>query len=251
MAKVASRYLKLMANKISAQDPEVPFYSSVNSHVLSKAQNFGPQYWVDNLVSPVCFSGAVSDILESMKSPKTFVEVGPHAALAGPIRQILQSHMSTDEYINVLSRNKDSYAEVLRAVGELWLSNYVPNMEAVVGHGEFLTNLPRYPWHYEEPLLWYESRLAREYRLREFSHHELLGSRILETTAQSPAWRNMLRLESVPWIKEHEVGGDIVLPGVGYLCMAGEAIRQLTGSVEFTAQHVHVSVYFLDMTELS
>jgi acyl transferase domain-containing protein len=44
----------------------------------------------------------------------------------------------------------------------------------------------------------------------------------------------------VPWIKEHEVAGEIVFPGVGYICMAGEAIRQLTGETGFTARRVHI-----------
>jgi SAM-dependent methyltransferase len=102
-----------------------------------------------------------------------------------------------------------------------------------------LTDLPLYPWHYEEPL-WYESRLAKEYRLREFPHHELLGSRILESTTANPGWRNVLRLEDVAWIKDHEIEGDIILPGVSYLYMVGEAVRQLTGKADFTCQKVHM-----------
>lgn len=46
-------------------------------------------------------------------------------------------------------------------------------------------------------------------------------------------------MDSISWLKEHEVSGDIVFPGVGYLCIAGEAARQLTNSSDFTVCRVH------------
>lgn len=239
MDQVAPRYFELLEEKVSPQDPRTPFYSSVYTRRISTGEELGPAYWVENLVSPVKFSGAVTNVVTDVSGSKTFLELGPHSALAGPIRQVLQFHNSSDNYINVLARGKDSHGELLRAVGELWLARQSMDLQKIVGTGEFLTDLPLYPWHYEEPL-WFESRLAREYRLREFPHHDLLGSRILESVAQSPAWRNLIRLESVPWIKEHEVAGDVVLPGVAFVTMAGEAIRQLTGSRDFTAREVHI-----------
>lgn len=241
MDQVAHRYLTLLQSKIKPKGLQTPFYSSVYARKLASGEELGPAYWVENLVSPVRFHGAVADIVASMPATKTFVEIGPHSALAGPIRQILQSVQSSDDYINVLTRRKDSHAEFLRAVGQLWLARQPVNLQKIIGPGKFLTDLPLYPWQYGEAQpLWFESRLAREYRLREFPHHDLLGSRVLESTAQSPAWRNLLRLESVPWIKEHEVAGDVVLPGVAYVAMVGEAIRQLTGSTAFTARQIHV-----------
>ncbi len=157
------------------------------------------------------------------------------------MRQILKSAKSADEYLSVLTRGGNSHADLLGAVGELWSAGQPVDLGPVVGEGRFLVDLPLYPWHYEEPL-WHESRLAREWRHRKFPHHDILGSRILETTDANPGWRNLLRLEAVPWIKEHEVAGDIVFPGVGYVAMAGEAVRQLTNgaATDFTARRVHI-----------
>jgi len=234
-----------MGGKINASDPAVPFYSSVTCKTIKSGEELGPEYWVNNLVSPVRFSTAVSQIVQQIPGRKTFLEIGPHSALAGPVRQILKSAKSSDEYLSVLTRGGNSHADVLNAVGQLWSANQPVDLAPVVHEegkeGRFLVDLPLYPWHYEEPM-WYESRLAREWRHRKFPHHDILGSRILETTDANPGWRNMLRLESVPWIKEHEVTGDIVFPGVGYVCMAGEAVRQLTNSesTDFTVRRVHI-----------
>jgi len=242
MRQVAPLYEELMNNKINASDPTIPFYSSVTCKKVESGQELEPKYWVNNLVSPVHFSTAVSQISQE-SGRKTFVEIGPHSALAGPVRQMLKAAKSADsEYLSVLTRGGNSHADLLSAVGQLWSAGQPVDLAPVVGEEvRFLVDLPLYPWHYEEPL-WHESRLAREWRHRKFPHHDILGSRILETTDANPGWRNMLRLETVPWIKEHEVDGDIVFPGVGYVAMAGEAVRQLTNgaATDFTVRRVHI-----------
>ncbi|OGM50547.1 hypothetical protein ABOM_000924 [Aspergillus bombycis] len=240
METVAPQYVDLLSTQgVKAMNPSAQFFSSVTGRQVTQSQDLGPVYWARNLVSPVRFLTAISELMQSLIGPKVFLEVGPHSALAGPIRQILQMHKSTDEYFNTLTRGSDSHKDLLNAVGEMWLQNMPVDLSAISERGCFLPDLPLYPWHYEEPL-WSESRLAKEWRLREFPHHDLLGSRVLESTDQNPSWRNILRLDVVPWIKEHEVASDIVFPGVGYICMAGEAIRQLTRDSAFTARRVHI-----------
>ncbi|EQB56385.1 KR domain-containing protein [Colletotrichum gloeosporioides Cg-14] len=240
MQAVASQYLGLLRPHVHPRDPKTPFFSSVTNQLICKGPELGPDYWVQNLVSPVLFNGALSKALHTLDSEKLFLEIGPHSALAGPVRQILGAEKVNAEYIATLIRGQDSHQELLRAVGELWLRNHPVALDRMFEEGDILTDLPSYPWHYEGPL-WHESRLSEEYRLRKFRHHELLGSRVLQSTNTSPAWRNLLRLEDVPWISEHEVEGTIILPGVSYLCMAGEAARQLTGQTNFTCKQVHFS----------
>lgn len=242
MESVASRYLDLLAPHIRPRSPSVSFFSSVSNRIISEGLDLGPSYWVQNLISPVKFCTAVSNAIHCSTSSQTFLEIGPHAALAGPIRQIFgaeSNQTNENEYFSVINREKDSHEEFLRAVGQLWLRNHPVAIEKLVGQGTFLIDLPLYPWYYEEPL-WHESRLSKEYRLREFQHHELLGSRILESTDYNPGWRNLLRLEDVRWIADHAIEGSTVLPGVSYLYMAGEAVRQITGRADFTCQQVHI-----------
>ncbi|KAI3391555.1 hypothetical protein diail_7149 [Diaporthe ilicicola] len=230
-----------MPNVSTPKDPQVPFYSSLTFQKIFNGSELGTQYWVDNLTSPVWFSTAISKIL-LQPGRQTFVGIGPHGSLDGPLRQIFKAANTKDAgYTSVLTRGQDSHASLLKALGELWSENHSLDLGAVFGTtcGTFLNDLPLYPWHYEERI-WNESRLAREWRLREFLHHDILGSRVLESTDHAPAWRNLLRLDAVPWIKDHDFAADIVFPGVGYIAMTGEAIRQLTGAMDFTARRVHI-----------
>jgi acyl transferase domain-containing protein len=88
------------------------------------------------------------------------------------------------------------------------------------------TNLPLYPWQHETKH-WDESRVTREWRLRDYPNHELLGSRVYDSGHLEPVWRNVLRLDDVPWLRDHQIGGQIIFPCSAYIAMAGEAIRQL------------------------
>ncbi|EJP66434.1 polyketide synthase, putative [Beauveria bassiana ARSEF 2860] len=244
MQVIAPTYLRLLERQlISASAPAVPFYSSVTGGQVTEAGTLGAAYWVQNLTCPVLFSTALGQAHSSSAALQTFLELGPHPALVGPVRETLGQFSSSFDHVKTLSRGQDSYRDMLHCIGEMWLRQVPVDVAVAAGQGHFLTNLPLYPWHYDDgddEQLWFESRLSKEWRLRQFPHHDVLGSRVLESTNHSPSWRNIIRLDAVPWIKEHEVAGSIVFPGVGYVCMAGEAVRQLTGSESFTVRRVHI-----------
>ena len=80
-----------------------------------------------------------------------------------------------------------------------------------------------------------------DWRCRQYPHHDILGSRVTEATGLIPTWRNLLRLDDVSWIRDHDISQDVVFPAAGYVAIAGEAIRQLTGSLDFTVREVNLT----------
>lgn len=237
MKTVEAKYRSLLGKAIHAKEPNVPFYSSVTGGLLKNSEILSTSYWVQNLTSPVLFLSAVSAAIETISQPLAFLEVGPHSALAGPIRQIIRKGAKDAHYVSTLVRNEDALTALLKTAGELWISNVDVDFGSINPPGEFLTDLPTYPWNYDGQY-WYESRLSKEWRQRKFPHHDLLGARLVETSEVDPTWRNMLRLDNVPWIQDHEIAHDILLPGAGYIAMIGEAIRQLTDSDDYTVRGV-------------
>lgn len=239
MQAVAKSYAARLG-AVEAKTPAVPFYSSVTA---DSTPELSTQYWVQNLVSPVLFSSAVDAALQAHDNV-TFVELGPHSALQGPIRQTIQASQKTAEYMGTLVRDTDAYQAVLSTAGNLWLSGYAGlDLHAANGSPDnvkFLTNLPNYSWNYTE--LWLENRISRDFRLRQHDHHELLGSRVLESADAGPAWRCKLRVQDAQWLSDHDILGDIIFPGAGYLAMAGEAVKQLRpGTDDFTLRRVTLS----------
>jgi acyl transferase domain-containing protein/NADPH:quinone reductase-like Zn-dependent oxidoreductase/SAM-dependent methyltransferase len=228
MKEIGDDYFNLMQGKISPKKPTKVFYSSVTGTILTDSHQFGPRYWQTNMESRVRFSAAVSEIInQGTIKNAIFLEVGPHSALAGPLRQIQTQRSSSFPYVSVLTRHKNDLESFLSCAGSLFTLNARVDLTKVIAKGRVLPDLPRYPWNHSERH-WYESRLTHEWRHREFKYHDLLGIRVPESTDSNILFRNLFHLDNAPWIRDHKVEDDIVFPFVGYACMIGEAIRQVT-----------------------
>lgn len=79
--------------------------------------------------------------------------------------------------------------------------------------------------------------------MRKFPHHDVLGTRVSQSTDIDPSWRNILRLDDVPWIRDHEIAGNALFPGAGFVAMVGEAVRQMDGGEGegYTVRRVNIS----------
>lgn len=241
MQELGEAYQAQLEGHVYSRRPVVPFFSTVISKAIVEAAKLDPLYWRTNLESPVLFYGAIKKILSEPTQDHLFVEVGPHSALAGPLRQIFQT-TTTEKlptYIPTLVRDGDGTKSLLTTLGQLHLQAVPIDFAAVTSGRRVLTDLPTYPWRHDRNY-WSESRVTREWRMREFPRHELLGARILEGNGLEPTWRNMLRLEDVPWLQDHKIVDDIVFPCAGYVAMVGEAIRQITGTKDFTLRRVTI-----------
>ncbi|KAK2052271.1 hypothetical protein LY76DRAFT_671662 [Colletotrichum caudatum] len=245
MELVADDYAAMLGH-IQVHQRTVPFYSSVSGARLEPSALLDASYWVANLVSPVLFSPAVSALLRDLDTPAAsalvFLEIGPHGALGGPIRQIFRAQKTSiaTEYVQTLVRNEDAKSALLSSIGNLFqLGVDDIDFSTVFPRGRVLTNLPTYPWQ-RGGNYWLESRLSQERRLRKHVPHDILGLRVHDVAGSTPTWRNMLRLDNVPWIRDHVVEGDTIFPGAGYVCMAGEAVRQLSGTTGFVVRRVTI-----------
>ncbi|KAL4904450.1 hypothetical protein BDW74DRAFT_179029 [Aspergillus multicolor] len=240
MKEVEGEYRERLACLHAPDQPlSADFISSVTGKSIHNASELSAEYWCRNLTSPVLFHTAVANLLadESRSSP-VFLEVGPHSALSGQLREIAVAKQKSVPYISTLVRKADAYASMLRTAGRLFQANAAIDLSNLC-QGTLLSDLPPYPWHYEGHF-WFESRTARDWRLRKYPHHDLLGSQITDGNAKEPTWRSVIHLENVPWIREHNVLGQTIFPGAGYIAMVGEAIRQLTDSHDFTVRNVNV-----------
>ncbi|KAI9729803.1 MAG: hypothetical protein M1818_008380 [Claussenomyces sp. TS43310] len=252
MEKVAVEYASTLSDMdVGVPNDEVKFYSSVTGK--RKISEFGPTYWVDNLVSKVRFSDAVQELCKVdllAKSPlltsssfNLFLEIGPHGSLAGPLRQIINQLRASDfhhSYVSALNRGSNAVHTTLKAIGTFFESGYPLDLnkasrlhEEKQSAGMMLDNLPPYSWDHSTSY-WEESRLSRASRLRAFPNHDLLGTRVVSTNLDEPIWRNFINTSTLPWLRDHVVDGFVIFPGSGYLCMVIEAMKQLAQSHQQT-----------------
>lgn len=245
MNVIAEHYLSSI-NHIQTQaevDNDVRMFSSVTGKEV-KNEDLGPSYWVKNMVSYVNFVGALNSLngfstSKARRSKKAYcsvlVELGPHGALQGPMKEICKEQYKKEgevECLAVLTRGKDACDTSLNAVGKLFQLGYqaniseVNNDQATIGNDPILVDIPPFPWNRQNKY-WSESQVSKNYRFRKHPRTDLLGNRIPEMNSIEPTWRNILKLNEVPWIEHHKVQGTILYPAAGMMVMAIEAAAQV------------------------
>ncbi|KAF7553842.1 hypothetical protein G7Z17_g3332 [Cylindrodendrum hubeiense] len=241
MYDIGPVYEKMLIPHLSPKEMHHPFYSTVFGKATSPKMRLGPAYWRSNLESSVLFQASVQHLLDELPNATTILEIGPHSALQGPLRQCFQARGSKDalKYIPTILRDKDPAVSILSTLGQLYAQGYNVDFSFINPMASLLTDLPNYPWDHDKDF-WKESRISHAWRFRKHSHHELLGSRCLEAAETEPMWRNVLYHYDVPWLADHKVGTNIVFPCAGYIAMMGEAIRQVTDTAAYVLQRLMV-----------
>ncbi len=90
-----------------------------------------------------------------------------------------------------------------------------------------LHDMPSYPWNHQIRH-WSEPRSNKEYRQRQQPPHDLLGSPMHGLSPDAPSWRKIVRVSELPWLRDHLLQSNIVYPGAGFICLAIEAMAQIS-----------------------
>lgn len=268
MTEIGALYQELLtplfksANGVAdPQSPTVTMYSSVGHgadelRVLDSHTDMAA-YWRQNLEQPVQFSGALASLSQGGKLQ--LIEIGPHSALKGPIKQI-RTAIGLDKnslpYSSTLVRKEDADLCLKNLAGSLYVRgrnldwNKVNSLPKV--GLQLLHDLAPYHWDYSAGLRWSEPRASVELRNRQHRRHELLGTQALTGNGIDYSWRNLMRLSEMPWMEDHKLEAQIVFPAAAYLALAIEAISQVTGvkdkpleRVAFDFRNVNISAAFV------
>ena len=164
MQVIADEYLVAMG-LLRIQEPPASapiMFSSVTGSRINPNELNG-SYWVRNMVSPVQFVKAVAGIAPAKNTGRrrrgdltidTIIEIGPHGALQGPLKQILTAHGKSEDisYLSLLTRNQSATTTMLETTGKLWMKGQplmfenVNSFNSNIYRVATLTDLPNYSW---------------------------------------------------------------------------------------------------------
>ncbi|KAI1288881.1 lovastatin nonaketide synthase [Xylaria venustula] len=247
MKEIAADYLSALGHLEAGTGPKdghIQMISSVSGCRTTTSELSTPSYWVKNLISTVEFEACYNFFLALVNSPPRndgtsdycdvthVMEIGPHEALRGPIREIHSTFggRKTLEYVPALIRGENSAVSFLNAVGRLYCAGCPLDILKANGTDNrsrpMPSDMPRYPFDHTQNY-WIESSLSRNLRFRGAPRHDLLGSRSIDWNPYMAQWRNIIRLVEVPWLQDHKIGSNIVFPAVAMISMAMEGLQQL------------------------
>jgi NADPH:quinone reductase-like Zn-dependent oxidoreductase/acyl transferase domain-containing protein/NAD(P)-dependent dehydrogenase (short-subunit alcohol dehydrogenase family) len=254
MSGIAAHYLDMVKENCpqlgsSRTSSGVQFFSTVIGAQM--VNGVDAEYWYCNMICPVQFSQGLECMIEQ-GGADYLVELGPSAALAGPIKQCTATLPNRIDYYATLARGEDSVKPLYDLAGRMFLSGASIDLTKVnkSTNGDLpkvIIDMPNYQWNHSVKY-WHENLSSQDWRYRKFPIHDLLGSKVLGTAWQNPSFRCILRLKNLPWLRDHkvrdckhlrnpntcsqiQVGSDIIFPAAGYAAMATEAMFQTSKSL--------------------
>jgi NADPH:quinone reductase-like Zn-dependent oxidoreductase/malonyl CoA-acyl carrier protein transacylase/NADP-dependent 3-hydroxy acid dehydrogenase YdfG len=250
MLQIASEYRNLIGDLVPAAISEFScdMISSVTGEKVSAGDLRSPDYWVQNLTSPVQFAKAFNQLCDDPRrvirkkldsshrnhlGVNLFLEIGPHAALQGPIKDHLGDLPWGQDvkYYTALRRGEEAMKSFLNAVGPLYCLGCSVDLEKLgklsgQKKARTLTGLPQYPFDHSKSY-WRESHISKNFRLGGYEKLDLVGKLTPESNPMENKWRNHIRVSEMPWAEDHTIDGTVIYPAAGMLVMAIEAANQI------------------------
>ncbi|CAI7649211.1 unnamed protein product [Penicillium glandicola] len=234
MGPIGEDYFTLLQDDVQFQPLQgdntnkVQMFSSVTGSLKETTTDI--LYWKTNMVSPVRFSEALTELVNT-DAPTMIIEIGPSGALAGPTSQVLKALPNSGDiqYCAAWARGANSGKALFDVAGHLFAIGAPIDFAQVNEYDatdvRTLVDLPNYSWNHSIKY-WHENAASHDWRYKQFITHDLLGAKIPGTAWESPTWRKHLKLADVPWLRDHKMGPDVLIPGAGLATMALEAMYQ-------------------------
>ncbi|XXX73809.1 acyltransferase domain-containing protein [Sorangium sp. So ce134] len=217
----------------------LPMVSTVTGEI-----GVGPEltaaYWARNLRDPVLFSPAVSRLARDGHA--LFVEMSPHPILVTAIEEGLRDGAHEGVALGSLRRGHDERRAILAALGAAYAHGQPVDFKRLFPEGGRAVRLPSYPWQRER--YWIDDVAPRAAARAGGPRgaeggHPLLGRRL--TSSMHPEthfWEQEIGVELLPYLADHRLQEDAVLPGAAFLEMALSAAAELRADAEVELEAV-------------
>ncbi|MFF9775843.1 amino acid adenylation domain-containing protein [Streptomyces sp. NPDC013978] len=194
-------------------------------------------YWWHNVRDTVRFRQAVERLTDD--GYRLFVEIGPHPVLGRSIVETVEARSAgtagdarggdtTSPEVRTLPsirRHEDEQGTFTASLAALHNLGVEVDWSVLQPAGRVVP-LPRHPFRRDRH--WVEPRPVAQVR-RGRLDHPLLGRRL---PGAEPAWEARLDAEALPYLEDHRIQGTVVFAAAGFLEMAVQAVRTLTGGTD-------------------
>ncbi|MGP3690374.1 SDR family NAD(P)-dependent oxidoreductase [Streptomyces sp. IBSNAI002] len=212
---------------VAPRPADVPFYSTVTGALLDTKQ-LDAEYWYRNAREPVLFEQACRALLDSDHG--LFIEVNPHPLLHMALEETIADSGRAAAAIGSLRRNDEAPRRFLTSLAEAWAHGApVDWRSAFTGTGARPTTLPTYA--FQRQRYWCDAAPATAASATGTglgaAGHPLLGACVPLPGTDGLVLAGSVSRRSHPWLADHRVWGNPLLPGTAFAEIAGAAGRLL------------------------
>ncbi|WP_344138148.1 type I polyketide synthase, partial [Saccharopolyspora halophila] len=198
--------------------------------VVASGDVTSPEHWVRHVREAVRFGDAVADLVDA--GATAFLELGPEGVLSG---MAAASAPEGAVLVPILRKERGEEDSTITALARLHAVGVEVDWGPIfAGTGARRVDLPTYA--FQNQWFWPESPAAQDNSLGlglSPTRHPLLGSAVELAEGEGALFTSLLSLRSHPWLADHAVMGQPVVPGAALVELAARAGDELgCGSVE-------------------
>ena len=202
------------ADQVDFQPPRLPLVCNVSGQIVSADTQWNGAYWAEHIREPVQFAKSVQCVAEN--NCQMILELGPQAILTRMAAAVWEG--SSQSLFSCLNRGTEDQESLLATVGSLYEQGCQPNFEAIFnGSTGRRVLIPTYP--FQRRRFWGPDK-PRAYHAEYHTAHPLLGSKIALAGIQGETrYEGFVDVDSPAWLPDHEVMGNVVMPGAAFIEM--------------------------------
>ncbi|WP_280118924.1 type I polyketide synthase [Streptomyces marokkonensis] len=215
---------RAVAAGITYAEPALTLVSGRTGETAPPGLLTDPEYWVRHVREPVRFHDCVARLHDL--GARRFLEVGPDGPLTALADAVLTerepSSAPTDESVLVAAalRDRPGTEQLLTAVGTLFAHGAAPDWAALLP-GARVVPLPTYA--FQRQRYWLPTAAPAgdpEAAGLRTAEHPFLGAEVTRAGSDDLLFTGRLSLRSHPWLADHTVLGQVILPATGHLDLA-------------------------------
>ncbi len=207
---------------IKPREAEIALRSTVSGEQV-EGKELGPEYWYRNLRQSVLLEPVLTTMLNEGR--RGFIEISPHPVLAFGATECADALGITDAQILATLRREEGGPErFARSLAEAHAAGVELDWDALFrGRSPKRVPLPTYP--FQRQRYWLEGGLGSSDPAaigQAPADHPLLGSTVelAGEGGEGLLLTGRLSLKTHPWLAEHEVAGNVLLPGAAFAELA-------------------------------
>jgi acyl transferase domain-containing protein/NADPH:quinone reductase-like Zn-dependent oxidoreductase len=194
---------------------QLPFYSSVDPTAAADTLSLDHEYWWRNMRNPVLFSQAIGRLAED--GYRTFIEVSPHPVLTVPVMQRLRHGSHEGLVLPTLKRGQGERGAMLLSMGRLFCSGATARWDAVFPGANKPARLPPYGWSGEHYWHAADAGIVSAGGNGNREHPMVEGTFRSALVPKAQHHDLAIDLNDQPFLRDHQVGGQVMFPATGYL----------------------------------
>lgn len=225
-----------VASKVVYSTPQLELISNVTG--LLAESEVASSYWCRHILEPVRFTAGMKTLHD--RGYQIFVEIGPHPVLTVMGRQCLPEE--TKVWLPSLKRGQSDWQQLLPSLKTLYEQGLAVDWSGFDrDYPRQRLSLPTYPFQRQRYWLDPVERLPlRTVAASSKIIHPLLGQR-LHSPLRQIQFESQLRLDLLPLVRDHRLGGIPFFNAVIYLEMALAGAREEFGRSVHLIEDVFIS----------